>query len=449
MKVRMALLLTLLLLNSILASCESSQFTISMEDVTPTFSTPSNLPTSTPIDTPTSSIHLSRYSIECIEILDAIPPELTLKGTLALDSYIESESSYLLNLSTGQKTAIGDTMTSEMAVSPNRTLLAYWDMGRNAVIIMDSSGKEQIVIPDPDERYSPTQWINDDQLVLSYRIREWDDPFMLESLIILNPFTGDRMEYLPVLPNINDILNAISWSNYFGSRMVPNSNVSYFVYPALGEDGNLSLILWDSQQQKEISRIHQFYASSGITVGTPKWSTDGSRFITSAQLRYVLDPSTGSVSPIVFGDDKTKNAYINVDDNKPYLGGFELVLVEKTGVIKRLSFLTTEFNFPMQSDWNWSPDERWAAFWLQFLTEDNGYTDPQLAILNLETGEVTNTCIQGEGEPIWSPDSKQIAIHLYQEDEYNTDIILVYFEEGIAATIVRGASVGGWLVSPP
>ena len=447
MKVRMVFLLSLLWLSSILSSCVSSQATISMDDVTTTSSTPSGLPTSTSIYTPTSSINLSRYSIECIGILDVIPPDLAIKGALALDSFIEGESSYLLNLSTGQNITIGNTLASDMTVSPDRTLLAYWDIGRDAVIIVDSGGNEQIEIPDPDERYSPMQWISEDQLVLSYRIREWDDPFMLESLIILNPFTGEQREFLPELPNINDILNAISWSNYFGSRMVPNSSVSYFVYPAR-EDGYMALILWDIQAQEEIIRIFQFYLDTGITAGTPQWSSEGSQFISSAQLRYVIDPSDKSFRPIKFVEENLRNAYINVNDDLPYLGGSELLRVDTTGSITRLSFLTTEY-IPIESDWSWSPDECWVAFWLQFRAEDNKYSDPQLAILNVQTGEVIDTCLRGEGEPVWSPDSKQLAIHLYQEDEYNTDVILVDFEKGIAATIVRGASVGGWLVSPP
>ena len=447
MKVKMALLLSLLWLSSILSSCKSLQATISIEDVAPTSSTPSRLPSSTPIYTPTSSSNLSRYSIECIEIYDAIPPELTLEGILALDSFIEGESSYLLNLTTGRKITIGNTLPSNMVISPDRTLLAYWDIGRNAVIITDPSGVDLKVIPDPDERYTPSQWVTKDRLALGYRRREWNDPFTLESLIIMNPFTGEQREFLPDLPNINNILNAISWSDYFGSRMVPNSSVSYFVYPA-SEDGGMALILWDIQAQEEITRIFQFYLDTGITVGTPQWSSDGSQFISSAQLRYVIDPSDQSFQPIKFVGANLRNAYINVNDDLPYLGGSEFISVDATGNINRLSFLTTEY-IPIESNWSWSPNESWVAFWLQFRLEDDKYADPQLAFLNVQTGEVIDTCLRGEGEPVWSPDSKQLAIHLYQEDEYSTDVILVDFEEGIAATIVRGASVGGWLVSPP
>lgn len=447
MKVRMALLLSLLWLSSILSSCESLQATISMKDVTPTSSTLSSLPTSTPIVTSTSAPNLSRYSVECIDIREIAPSELILNGSLALVSLVEGESSYLLNISTGQKATIGDTSPSTMAVSPDRTRLAYWDIGRNAVIITDPTGVDLKVIPDPDERYSPTQWISKDQLVLGYRRREWNDPFILESLIIMNPFTGEQMEFLPELPNIYSILNAISWGDYFGSRMVPNSSVSYFVYPAR-EDVDIALILWDIQAQEEIARVFQFYLDTGITAGTPQWSSDGSQFISSAQLRYVIDPSDKSFQPIKFVEENLRNAYINVNDDLPYLGGSELILVDTTGSIKRLSFLTTEY-IPIESAWSWSPNGRWVAFWLQIRAEDNKYSDPQLAILDVETGEVTNTCLRGKSQPVWSPDSKQLAIHSYQENEYYPDIILLDIDEGIAVTIARDASIGGWLVSPP
>ena len=115
--------------------------------------------------------------------------------------------------------------------------------------------------------------------------------------------------------------------------------------------------------------------------------------------------------------------------------------------MQRLSYLTTTYT-AFQDDWALSPDETRIAFWLSIEDEDNPI-DHELAVLNVESGEVTNYCITGNRTPIWSPDGRQIAITQYNKGVL--DFMIVDIEEGIAYDITEQENVRieGWLVSNP
>ncbi len=188
----------------------------------------------------------------------------------------------------------------------------------------------------------------------------------------------------------------------------------------------------------------------GVNEGTPAWSRDGTYFVTSAALRYVVDRSNSSdpIYPLRYPDDETENAYINVDDEFPYVDGFELIRVSVTGEAERLSFLTTTY-FSRQSDWVWSSDETRIAFWLTLSEDDESLAFRELAVLDVESGEVTNYCISGKFTPIWSPDGRQIAINRSLEE--SSTYMIVDLEEKIAVSIAGDddTRIGGWMVSVP
>ena len=170
-------------------------------------------------------------------------------------------------------------------------------------------------------------------------------------------------------------------------------SLTHLVYPAIG-DGIPGLVLWDISLKREIVRIHNYYADTGIMNGAPRWSPNGDVFITSAPPQFI-------------GYDD--QLHVNYDNDLPYLGGDELISVSKEGVIKRLTFLNASQKV-RQKGFVWSPDGGKVAFLLR-IEDGSNWSDWQLSVMDVPTGIVTNYCIESEFTPRWSPDGKQLLIH--------------------------------------
>jgi Tol biopolymer transport system component len=123
--------------------------------------------------------------------------------------------------------------------------------------------------------------------------------------------------------------------------------------------------------------------------------------------------------------------------------------MSRDGDIQRLTFLTTKY-IASEQNYVWSPNGGLIAFWL---TVDN--RTPQLAILDLSTGEVTNLCISGgdygvssPASPIWSSDGKNLVVSIPNKNKLS-DIVLVDLKNFIAIKIGENVEAMGWLVNKP
>lgn len=374
--------------------------------ISPTLSVPET-------STSTGVSRLSRLTSDCIDISDnPLSKQVKVNGALVLSEF--DKPAYFLYLETGIKTLLTDVI--KITVSPDRDKLAYEIDGE--LIILDNHGNEIKRIPDPNNQLSLAQWIDNERLVISYRNLKAGESFALCTIIVLNPFTGEKQEIFPEYPDINDFFPpAFHWEGYYRSRIVPNPALTQIIYPAIS--GNL--ILWDMVASHEIQHIY------GIDYfNTPWWSPDGKRFVTSA--------------PVKFTDSEGK-AHINIDDGLPYIGGDELVTVNQAGEIKRVTFLTTEYEAD-EFHYSWSPDGQKIAFWLQL----DKNTNPQLAVANVNTGEVTNYCISSTysgARIIWSQDGNQLALSLIKDNYPST--LIVDLQIHAAIKVADKASVLGWV----
>ncbi len=398
-------------------------------------------------NTPTPSPGISQLINHCVEDFDGIPQGISLEGVLVLDPLGSSNETYLWDLRSGNQEGIGFIYIWGLAVSPDQSMLAFNDDDLYALRVIDSAGEPLYVINTPSGDLAG--WLNNESLVLNLPKENTDGTYTVDAISVMPLSSNEHHEFLRDYPNFNDFPNEVSWRGYAFSRMVVNPQLTYLLYPAKESTEANPLIIWDLQANKEAGRIHQFGVYVGVFAGRPLWSPDGTSFVTSAQLRYAVgNPiSSNPVHALRYADEEVENAYINLDDEFPYVGGFELIRVTVEGDVERLSYLTTEY-IALQSEWTWSPDSTRIAFWLT-IVDDEAPVNRELAVLNVESGEVTNYCISGYATPIWSPDGRQIAINQNPAGPYTYKI--VDLTEGVAFSIAgdEEVNIGGWMISKP
>jgi Tol biopolymer transport system component len=110
-------------------------------------------------------------------------------------------------------------------------------------------------------------------------------------------------------------------------------------------------------------------------------------------------------------------------------------------------------------NYSMSPDGKLLAFWI--LAQPSPFEEAQLAVLDIDTGAVTNYCIKGDpfldnayGQesllaPIWSPDSTQLlVISRPQENPELRRVVMVDIVNKYAAQINQDMEPVGWMVTP-
>ena len=161
--------------------------------------------------------------------------------------------------------------------------------------------------------------------------------------------------------------------------------------------------MWDVQKKQEITRFQNLYPFSDIA-----WNGDGTYFVISLPPYYTT---------------YSGKTYSNVSDNLPYVGGNEIFLANRDGESKRLTFWTTKEKTTIHS-FSWSPNNEYAAFWLEIGDEKPKW---QLAVMEIKTGKITNYCIEDEGalNIIWNSDSSKLISTISKDDFKNHEFILV------------------------
>ena len=100
---------------------------------------------------------------------------------------------------------------------------------------------------------------------------------------------------------------------------------------------------------------------------------------------------------------------------------------------------------------NWSPDGQKLAFWIDLIP--SSCPGLRLAILDMGTKQVTDTCLPGMADyappPIWSLDSRYLIIR--DASASPIKVILVDSENSQAfdiTSLIGDSQPVGWLVSP-
>jgi hypothetical protein len=315
--------------------------------------------------------------------------------------------------------------------------------GASKLIVIGTNGQQILAIPKEEDWFMIAGWLNNENLLLSPRPMNTDPV----SLVELNLSTKERKMLLSNYPKILSLVQPyLFWEGYTHSETVYNSFLSRVVYPR-NEEGIEAVVLWDIENEKEISHL------PGITSysHTPKWSPDGNSFVINSTLT-ILDPRKKHPNPERIGTDQ------------------ELFRISRDGKIEQLSYFTSLYDKVNIGYYNWSPDGRYIAFWVQ--VEPDEYRDlypnlgeypmERLAVLDVETREIINYCIPGNAHlawssaPIWSPESNQILVEGYYKGDYkkgNTNeitdrVIIIDIDLEFAAQITENQTPRGWMIIP-
>ena len=385
------------------------------------------LPTPTFVAMPTVTITSGAalpWRRECIGMstsLDAAPA-----GVVVIQDQGSGDIS-LLNLQTGDRKTFGHDAAGMMAISPDRRQLAYTYFLEGPLEIVDGNGAPVASRTLPKGWVGVVRWIDMDTLLME-KFAQQSDYYQNASSIIYHFKTGEQKEMSSNYPGI-DLTTKFPWGNYSFTRAVYDPSFSRVVYPGL--------VLWDLDNNRSIVELHQ---GLEYTLGSePQWSQDGSFFIAA------VAPQAESYG----------TPYKNATDNLPYQGGYELWRVSRDGAVKRLTTLTAQ-HYAGEEAFSLSPDEKRIAFWLVPNYDFTPVTQApkSLAILDMESGKITDLCIPG-GEsslaPVWSPDGKYLAVSRYTADasvdeSILPDVLLIDLERKQAARIAKNSVVNGWMV---
>ncbi len=365
---------------------------------------PTVFPTFTPTVLPDA-----RLDFQCLEITTSIPMTGTYIGTVVLGGYTETLS-YQLDLSTWVMKPLLEGNTGKTiyeAVSPNRKWLAYKPYNTNELIITTIDDHVQpLHIPWEEDWRGIKGWLNNQNLQI----------FIDGGLLVLNPFTGESRKLPENFPDLGQPIGvgADWWDVSY------NPSLTRVVYPRDPGDvhGN-RIVLWNMQTTQAVTYLTSRNNPYG---GEPVWSPSGDEFVMTLE---DIDLSKGTL-----------------DD--------ELYRVSQDGQNTLITNLSAYYNkYLSVKKYSWSPDASRIAFWLWY-GWDKSFQKDQLAVLDLETLQVTNYCIEGAAvgdHPVWSPDGTQLIIE-GRIDKDHLGTILVDLDKKIAIQIAGEFRFAGWMVSP-
>lgn len=406
-------------------------------------------PTTTPTlaSTSTPNAHLT---IECLEILPAIPSDAKLDGVIALapDGNRHIYDGFLMDMESHTKIPLHgdkDQVAVDYAVSPDQKWLAYFspiNSERSRLIVLNGKGGVQVDrLVNNQEWFNLVGWVDNEHLLFSRYKLDGDGSYLLHPLpaATYNPFTREQQELSSDFPNIWN-LELPSWKGYTFIESVYDPTLSYVVYPNFDHE----LVLWNVLQKKPVSAIktNLFYGSA------PLWSPDGQSFLTNNSL-------------------KTEKSGAGADSE--YKTDWqELFKISKMGEASQLTHLTSYYANTEIVNYSWSPNGRYVAFWLSAKPDTYPYlrqgleTEFRIVVLDLISLQSTNYCIPGgpkltetsstiaypPNTPIWSPDSQRLLLHSPIGNS-GSSTVLLDITNNYAAEIAEQMLPMGWLVSEP
>lgn len=398
----------------------SAQSTSQVPDFPSVTESPGQLPTETFQLVETQA---ERITQDCFITKPSLPDNHEYDGAIVFESYVsDAPGEYVLfDLRLGRTNLIPGKENVGLSVSPDRKMYAMKNNDTKWLELYTADGKLILKKEWQTKWGKITGWIDNQQI--AFVMSEEESPGSRNDLyppaiLVMNLFT-DQSHYLePNYPDIDNARSFFGWDNY--GATVYNNSLSRVVYPGDIEFSDdpfgTGYILYGIPEKKKIAEI----PNSAWVGHPPIWSPDNSRFLMKGVDEFYLVGDDGNFSKI-----SRMNPLYNP-------------ITRKGSKYDALYY-------------SWSPDERHVAFWL-VTKEDDHRT---LAILDTNTGNVTNTCIRaGYGTndisehlfPVWSMDGKTLVVAAnYDTKIKKFDSVLIDLEKHEAYRITNDLNPLGWL----
>ena len=263
-------------------------------------------------------------------------------------------------------------------------------------------------------------WLDDNQLQFNVKQAHSSTTGTYDAGIV-NVATGARQVIASDYPNlIQAAVGQPGTPQFIRRSVIYHPSLNWVVYPQTVSD-SYYVVLWDRRTKAVVARV----ADLDPFYNLPLWSPDGEHVAV----------------PVLHQKGKQLDQY-----------AYEWFSMTTGGQVEQLTHFEDYFTRVQVGLGSWSPDGRLLAFWLD--AEPSSCEGQTLAVLTMATRLVTDYCILGSDtlaalavEPIWSPDSRYIAISSIQNNGVNA--IIVDPSQLWAARIGENAFAAGWLLSSP
>lgn len=338
------------------------------------------IPDPTPEPLPPANV----YQFNCLTILDEPPADATLEGTIA---YWDEGKAYLLDLAAQEVQEWNKGSWVSLSLSTDGNWLAYSqdsndDRIYDWLIIESIASGEQRRFKWQNGWRAVYGWAGSEHVLI---LKKGEHGLLTTTAI--HAVTGHTTEFLredfPGTEHYMDYGPADALSFHY-INYLPDPALTQVVYPAGDESGSRYINLWDLQTGQVLASIQEHYWDLNHD---PVWADDSSFFVIPADPYY--DAFTSEIG-------------------EPLR---EWYRVSRAGQVEQLTRFGEAFTQVETWSASLSPDNRFLAFWS--LLEPSPTPGWQLALLDLESGEVTNFCVPGAVNeevtpPIWSPDGQYI-----------------------------------------
>ena len=433
-KCKLTIMLSVLLLTG--CGTGNNVNVVSTNTTTSTIQSPitsTRAPTVMPTLSPTALPDVMPY--QCLEIAESLPVGRFLKGVIVYNGD-HNLSAYLQNQETNETYNFpreeGDSLLGFMVSPDGKWILYdhYSEVTEEDRLVIATSQGETIQSQTVDSRFL-WQWF-DNQRLIHLKFME-NGTHILQ---LINPFTGESQdlqadfpdsEMFPSDPGFPSYPN---WDYSKGGSPAYDPTLTRVVYPgtAINSNEEWPIIIWDVNNEQPVTQ----FVTKDFWGETPLWTPDGEQFVFATKLHV-------------------KNSYPPAN---------EFLAIGRDGDVRELTHFTDFLDESrITNNYSMSPDGKLLAFWILVLPSP--VEEAQLAVLEIDTGTVTNYCIKGDpfldnayGQesllaPIWSPDSTQLlVISRPQENPELRRVVMVDIVNNYAAQINQDMEPVGWMVAP-
>jgi len=384
------------------------------------------LPTTAP-PAPENIVRFQPFEITSAAPLDAKPVEALV---ICSDSAIQ-----LLRFTPEVKTETIPVIADEifcLAASPDGKWIAYeQDFGESPtgtgswLVVRSADGQQQIKVPrDPVWlNFGDYVWLDKEHLIFN----NFSNPPDIQRsqthpaypMVVVNPFIGENLEISSDYPGLTLSDGPVGAMSFNYSDVVYDPALNLVIFPTWSGEHNY-LVLWDRRSQAVLAKVETQSRGFGHY---PLWSPDATQFVVA-----VVNNSKGGRA---------------ID---------EWYRVDREGQVEQLTRFGDYFSSSeIGSASNWSPDGQKLAFWIDLVPSP--CSGLRLAVLDMTTKEVTNSCLPGTSDyappPLWSLDSRYLIIRDNGDSQIKT--IFVDSENGQVfdiTSLIGDSRPIGWLVSP-
>lgn len=385
----------------------------------------------------------------CIEIAPSPPEGFISEGVAVMESTVIENGRlkpelYFLDMKTG--VTIVPDQGSTVSTSLDRKFMAYVsgkadDQDRiiyKDLVISNGAGQRLEVLPWESGWYSNAGWIDDYRLLISLNEldgRRYNSLKEPSPLLVLDPFTGERQILYPDFDRFLDTPSTLLpyWEGVYGIRYDPTATRAVYPIYSNNHEDRYTYALWDVEEGKlaaMLDNVIEYYHRYNNHFPPPVWSPDGSHFV---------------LISFLIGKEEDRGG-------QPPLS--ELFRVSRDGEVAKLTHFAPHLRV-QEHTLSWSPDERYISMYLNKYVGGDTEHSARLALLDTETLEILDTCIDVHYywgmfpiTPIWSPDGSQFLVVDFIDEEHSS-VILVDVEQNYAVRIAEDMRPAGWLVIEP